>query len=308
MTTEADYAYWRAALEGNFGPVHDGHAELGFWRRRYGRDEPWIPVAIYRDSLGLLWCKQGNREPEANADDVWTSACRYPVTFEAYEAAVSGKGWPDDIAPPAMGGNNPPPDEAAADEIDSAISAALAAIAKPPQSQTDADRLANHRDRLAKLYKQEDGKREAEKRPHLDANIAIEARFKPVLSKIEDAGKKVKAALTAWFNAEKAKREEEARRLAAEQEAARRKALEANQPPPAPKPVPVVEPVRAGTTGRSTGMRTFKSAIITDYKAALTHLRDHAEIKEAVQRIANAAARAGTPIPGTEIHEEQRAA
>jgi hypothetical protein len=230
------------------------------------------------------------------------------VTHEAYTAAMEGKGWADDIAPRGIGDNNPPADEVEADEIDSAINAALAELRTPLKTQTDADRLGNYRDNLAKLYKREDGKKDAEKRPHLDANIEIENRYKPVLGKIKDAGTKVKDALTAWFLAEKARVERESAERRAKEEAARKAAAKANLPPPAPLPPPEIARPKAGTMGHTTALRTFKSAIITDYPAALTHLREHAEIREVVQKIANAAARAGTPIPGTTIHEEQRAA
>ena len=181
-------------------------------------------------------------------------------------------------------------------------------MARPAETQTDCDRLANHRDRLAKLYKAQEQERKDKKQPHMDAAKAVDESYKPILSKIEDAGGKIKKAITAWLLREESRRRAEALEQMRKDEEARKAAAAANQPIPEPAPIVEVERPKAGTTGRATALRTHKSAIITDYRAALNHFAETAEVKEAVQALANRAARAGVPVPGCDIKEERSAA
>lgn len=296
-----DYIYWRSALAGDFGPVHDGHPQPGFWRRRAVKGGAWQAVAIWRDHMGLMFATCDGKVD--NADALWTWVCRNPITEELYRAIERGEPWPDDI-----GHNQPPADEVEADEIESAIAAALAIAKTMPASQADADILANHRDRLAKLYKAQEAAREAEKRPHLEAGRAVDMKFKAALTKIEAAGKAVKAVLTVWLNAETERvKRESYERMKAEEEA-RRVALAANQPPPEPMPLPEVAKPKAGTTGRATALRTVRTAVITDYAKALAHFAETPLVRETVDRLAAASARDGLAVPGVEIKEERVAA
>ncbi len=301
------YSYWRNALAGNFGPVHDGHPQAGFYRARNKKAGKDDPIAIWfndaDEALALRW------GVEVSADDVWTHACKMPITEAVYRGVIASGHWPDDIDVVAsIGSNNPPPGAEEADEIQSAINAALAELAKPAETQTDCDRLANHRDRLAKLYKAQEQERKDKKQPHMDAAKAVDEAYKPILSKIEDAGIKIKKAITAWLLKEEARRRAEALEQMKRDEESRKAAAAANQPAPEPAPVPEVERPKAGTTGRATALRTYKSAVITDYAAALNHFADTAEVKEVIQSLANRAARAGVPVPGCEVKEERSAA
>lgn len=64
----------------------------------------------------------------------------------------------------------------------------------------------------------------------------------------------------------------------------------------------------AGSSKRSTALRTQISAKVNDWGALLAALKDHPDIHEAAQRIANASAKAGVALPGTEIIKEKVAA
>lgn len=299
------YSYWRDALAGNFGPVHDGDPQAGFYRARNKKAGKDDPIAIWFNDAGEPLATRW--DVQVVPDDVWTHACKKPITEEVYRGVIESGHWPDDIDVVA-GSNNPPEGAAEADEIQSAIDAALAELAKPAETQTDCDRLANHRDRLAKLYKAQEQERKDKKQPHLDAGKAVDDAYKPILSKIEDAGGKIKRAITAWLLKEEARRKAEALAQMKSDEEARKAAVAANEPPPEPMPIPEVERPKAGTAGRATALRTYKSAVITDYAAALNHFGDTPEVKEAVQALANRAARAGVPVPGCEIKEERSAA
>lgn len=301
MTT---YAYWMDALKGNFGPVHDGHPQPGFYKKKADKNGNWNAVAIWMEGDTALAVEAGKT---IDANDIWTWVCQKPIAEEVYRRVERGEGWPDAIES-LIGDNNPPADEADADEVESACKAALDAASKPITSQTDADRLSNHKDRLAKLYKAKEAERTLEKKPHLEAGAFVDAKFRPVLTMIEETGKLVRAILTKWLNAEQARIDAESAAQAKADREAREAAEKANLPPP--EPVAVVEPVRvkAGTAGRSVALHTYKSAIIKDYAKALAAVADNAEIKALVQTLADRAARADIALPGTEIKLEKRAA
>ena len=102
-----NYTYYRSALKGVFGPVHENDPQCGYYRMRRGRGGPWIPVAIWREATGgdqnsaisdsgkLVCLVDGiERDPF----EVWTWVCRYPVTYETYVAvAERGEAWPEDL-------------------------------------------------------------------------------------------------------------------------------------------------------------------------------------------------------------------
>lgn len=298
------YAYWANALAGNFGPVHDGDPQPGFYKRKADKNGNWNAIAIWQDGDTMLAVEAGKT---VDANDIWSWCCTKPITEEVYRRVEAGKGWPDAIET-MIGSNNPPADEAEADEVENACKAALEAAKQPITNQTDADRLGNHRDRLAKLYKAKEGERVAEKEPHLEAGRQVDAKFKPILAKVEDAGKAVKAVLTKWLVAEQARINAENAAKARADEEARQAAIAANKPPPEALPAQEVERPKAGTSGRASALRTFKSAIITDYAKALAAVAENPEVKALVQTLADRAARADVALAGCEIHSEQRAA
>lgn len=82
---------------------------------------------------------------------------------------------------------------------------------------------------------------------------------------------------------------EEAERLEQESAAAAARAAEAKAAPAA---------FSAGSAGRRTKVKMVVSAQINDYDAALMHFKDLPEIREIVQRKANAIIKAGGPVPG----------
>lgn len=301
------YTYWRNALNGVFGPVHDGHAMPGFYKRRYKAKDgtvTWTAVALWEDADGMHAIEAGKT---VDPDTVWVSCCQKPITEEVYRRVERGEGWPDAIES-LIGDNNPPADEAEADEVESAVKRAEAEAAKPITNQTDADRLSNHKERLTKLWSKKEAERKAEKEPHLEAGRAVDAKFNPLLDKIKAAGTKVAASLTTWLRAEQARIDAENAKQTEIDKKAREEAAKANLPPPEPVKAPEPVRVKAGTSGRAVSLRTYTSAEITDYPKTLAAVADSPKIKEVVQSLANAAATAGIPLPGTEIKKEQRAA
>src|SRR3954463_2265910 len=88
-----DYTYWRNALAGQFGAVHDGDPQPGFYRKRTGKAAGYVPVAIWEQDGRVLALVDGK---EADAAEIWTYVCQYPILEEWYRARMIGQPWPDE--------------------------------------------------------------------------------------------------------------------------------------------------------------------------------------------------------------------
>jgi hypothetical protein len=122
-----------------------------------------------------------------------------------------------------IGHNNPPhtPFEVVQNSVDAVFEEAKHWLdGNPAQSQDDADAIAEILHLARQTEKDAASAKEAEKRPHLDANKEIEARFKPVLSRILAITSSCKQALAPWEADQEARRQAEAQ--AARDEAARK--------------------------------------------------------------------------------------
>lgn len=177
-----------------------------------------------------------------------------------------------------------------------------------------------------------DKQRLAEKRPHLNANAAIDKSYNPVHASVEAARVGIRNRLQAYALEKKREAEriaaEEARKLREAEEAKRQAEAEAEDDPflaATADALPSVEEqaARAKVAGlqvaastrvaSASGGRTFavraapKAAKITDAKLLAAHLIEakHPELMECLQKLANQNARAKGAIawPGTEIVE-----
>lgn len=314
------WSWWRAALAGNIGPIHDGDAQQGYYRVR-NQAGGFDPVAIfYPEGSDELVAYRSNRE--VRPDEIWTFACRNPVSFDAYQQAVSGGGWHDDDptvaaqitpAPPGVGDNSGAVDEAEIllDQIEAAKKGAGAY-----KTITDDATLAKAqslRSRLNELSGEADKKREALKRPHLEAGKAIDTKWQPLVKSAKQAADDIRAAMATWETKKlndqrEAERKAEQDRLAA-QEAAR-KAVEAGKP--APEPEPIAAPVATapapikGTYGKAASV-SVKIVVKTvdDWPALAVYMSGHPENQELLRTLAQRALNAGrTGIPGITTAEE----
>jgi len=102
--------------------------------------------------------------------------------------------------------------------------------------------------------------------------------------------------------------EREADRMDAEREAARANAERLARQAADAEREAEARNANAGRTGAKVALRTFVSARIVDYDAALMALKDRPEIRELVETLANRAVKAGVDLPGVEKVEERRAA
>lgn len=317
MTDE--YSFWRDALAGKFGPVHDDDPQPGFYRKRTRRAGPFVPVAIWRDGERMVAFVDGRA---ADASEIWTFVCQHPISEEAYHQALNGDGWDDldeGVAEQAADRRNSDPEDDA-ESLRDQVEAARERIAEYASVTSDeqAAKAQSLRARLNELAREADKKRDALKRPHLEAGKAVDAEWQPIIKSAKAGADQVAKAIGEHETRklrerrEAERRAEEARR---QQEEAARAAEAANKPAPPPPATPEPEPAPAPTTtirggyGRAASVSVENVVTgITDQDALYTFLRDHPELKEKMFDLARRAVVKGHSVPGVSVEERARVA
>ena len=324
------YDFWNAALAnpkdvGKNLPVHEGDAQPGFYRKRNGKDGPWLPVAIWEQD-GQLVAKIGDKM--GDPVELWSWICRFPVSEAAYRKASDGNGWDDD-APVAPKGHNLPddPHEALKEEFQAEKELADTFLKTPITTQEQADKAAVWSKKLAGIAKKATDLHKVEKQPSLDAGRAVDDKWRDLKEEPADLSKKLKRHMDAFLieqqrleNERRRKEQEEADRLRREaEERARAAEAQGNEEEAAEagrlkaeaaerEKAAQATNAQAGRTGAKVSLRTFVSARIVDYDKALIALKDQPEMKALVEQLANRAVRAGVDVAGVERFQEQRAA
>jgi hypothetical protein len=316
------WSWWRAALKnpaavGKTLPVHDGDAQQGYFRAK-NQNGAFDPVAIFypEGSDDLVAYRAGR---EVRPDAIWTWACRNPVTFEAYTAAVDGKGWPDDdevvaaqIQPPepGIGDNSGEVDEAEKlkDQIEAAKKGATA-YAKITDDATLA-KAQSLRSRLLELKGDAEKKHKREKEPHLEAGRAVDKRWLPLAKDAEAVAKSIRGAMDNW----ETEKLQERRRLERVAEQVRLDALAAArqaQPDaevieaPAPSVAPMAAPAPIkGTYGKAASVSIKKVVTeVTDWAALSAFMIGHPEVQALLSSLAQRAVDKGHDVPGVKVEE-----
>lgn len=320
MSSAASYDYWTNALAGNFGPVHDSDPQPGFYRKRLSRGGAFVPVAIWEHEGKIVALVDGK---QADADDVWTYVCQHPIGEQQYHSRVETGKWHDEsdavtalLVPPPAGHNNPPQDEA--EILKGQIDAATAGANDYENIDDDevAAKAQSLRSRLLELSGSVDKKREDEKKPHLEAGKAIDAKWQPLVKAAKAAADRIRDALGAHETrkaraaAEAQRAEDEKRRAALAERLAKHPDAPAEMPAPKPSPAPSPEPVTVirGAYGRAAAVKIVKVATIKDQDAAYAYLRADKELSALLAKLAQRAVDAGYDVPGVEVSEERKVA
>lgn len=238
-----------------------------------------------------------------------------------------------------IGANNPPPYDPDVLAKHTQAASDLAAEAAPwlnkgeVESEAEASQLNDVIAKARKLYKDAEDARKKQKQPHMDASKAVDSAFAVAVSALEKTATALKPIIGKWLQkvedekrAEAArqaeiarKAKEEADRLAA-QAAANNDAMAAAQAEAAQKEAAKLdkEAARAGKAkanvgsatgaGRSMALRTVRTAQIDNLNLVYRHFHQHPDVRDVLQRLANAAIRAGETVPGATMIEEKHAA
>ena len=318
----SDYTYWQngLAITGGKRPLTRDEqkslglideASSGFFKKRVSRGGAYVPVALWRQDDAMVALVDGKPSP---ADLVWSFACPFPITEQAYRKRIETGMWDDEdpavaasLEPPAaaIGDNNPPQDEAEILKGQIEAATANADAYKDIKDDETAAKAQGVRSRLLELSGEVEDKHKVEKAPHLAAGRAVDARWFPLRDKAKDAANAIRAALSAYET------RKDAVRRAAEAKAAEdaRKAAEAGKPVPAPQPAPEVPPERAqvrSSYGRAATVKTVRVAKVIDYDALFGSIKTHPELVALMDKLAQRAVDAGVDVKGVEITEEKK--
>lgn len=296
------WAWWQDALKGVFGQINADEPQTGFYRSRRKDKQTgevtFAPVAYWYTDDGKLRCQINGRVVEDMvAREAWPYVSRRPITHELFTAVRAGAPWPD-LNEVVMGNNGAPDDdsvEAIQARIDDLVREGEKFIkAGAATTQADSDQASDVANTLGELQNKIIAIHKAEKQPHLDAGRSVDSKWFGLRDRAADFKARIKAVVvTPWLN----KKSQEA-------EVAKQAAFQTGAPV---ESLPETR-VTSGSSKRSTGLRTYYRAEIEDKAKLLEALKDHPEVKALLQKIADAAAKTKTALPGCKVIEEKRAA
>ncbi|GGJ39822.1 hypothetical protein CDQ92_13355 [Sphingopyxis bauzanensis] len=201
---------------------------------------------------------------------------------------------------------------------------------EPVKTQGEADALAAIITGAKQIRKDADAARKTEKQPHDDAAKAVQAKWAPVLTKVDDVITAVQKPLTAWLLAQEEERQRIAQETQAEADRLAEQAIAAARTSGSLESLTATRELqdaafdaakvakRAGKAkshvhggGRAFGLRTYWEASLTDSGEALkwAKARHPEELREFLRELAGKAVNAGArEIPGFTINQERKVA
>ena len=283
--SEDVWQWWRNALAGEVGPIHEDQPMAGFYRVKSDA------VAIWREGDDVLAERAGKAVTDVCA--LWTYAAKRPISVELYESvAERGEPWPDAIDVVAGPGHNAPDEHGSIVDDLATLHTSwmtwLSSIGGTITTQEQADKAATYAERIKLVEKRATEAHKVEKAPHLEGGRVVDARWKPVISDAATVARTVKDAVGLYLLAEKRRREAAAAQIKAETGAE----LEA-------------APVRTKGGARTVSLRQVKRAEITDVAALAAYLASMSnpptEWLDVMRTAAERMLRAGVDVPGAKI-------
>ncbi len=304
LASPADYDHWQSNLAGD-AEIHEDEPHAGYYQIRQFKDGPLVPCGIWWED-GKLTAEVNGKE--ANPLRIWTYAVKRPVSFEAYKQYKEGDGWPNHAEVAEVSSNMPSdPHSQMGLELADLEERAVAAIQAGVSTQDEADKLAHLREKIALVGKRAEALRVEEKRPHKEAGDAVQAKWVPLVDRTVAAVKSIRTCLTGFLARKEAAALKVAEEKRAEEQALREAVAEQlgdGDLQLVETVAPPVKPVGAGgIEGKRTGLGTVRTAKIVDMDELFAAIREHEDVLELFQKIADRAARAKMPLPGTEVVE-----
>jgi hypothetical protein len=315
------YHYWREKLRGHDPDPPEDRTLMpcGFWRLRSG--EPLAVWVAGAERCALRGFKGGERVMSIRHAEAMAESGSFGIAVSEadYRAAFDTGTWPDDPPDVAPLGHNLPEDEfeRLRLEIEAELETTAPFLAKPILTQEDADKCATWKRRVGQLLKRADEAREEEKAPHLAASRAVDDKWRSMIADAKDLTARLAKHVEGYLIRQKREAEEIARRAAEEAERLLREAREKDGAEreelirKAREEAKVAaEPARpiAGRPNMRVSLRKKVRAKITDYDACHQALKDHRDMRELVDQLANRAVKAGVPLAGVEAEEYEEAA
>lgn len=317
-------------------PIHANEYQLGYYRTRF-KDGPWEPVGIYPDEDGIVVGFR-NGKPANDIQELFLWSCRHPISHEAYVKAIEGGGFDDEPEKaPGLGHNS-----GEADPFDALMMEYLGEkemaeefLKTPVKTQADADRAAIWAERLKKIASKATAFHKVEKQPFLDGGRKVDEKWRDLKEQPGAVVDKLRAHVRPFFN-ELKRQEEERQRIAREKadqerrdaeekirlanetaakaqegdlaaEKAKQDAADATRRAKEAEKEAEARKVSAGRTGARMGMRTEQVPVVTDYVKAATALlgMNNADLKKEIDRLAKKILKAGVPLDGVEMQDQE---
>ena len=334
------YQPYRDMLAGKPVPIHADVPYPGRYKMKL-RDGTFVAVLINHDANGEIKARIGDEITDPIP--IWTYCAKHPVDKAAFDVFNATGSWPGD-APATVGDNSKHYGEGF-DGLQSEINDYAemcrqflkdAEKTGGIKTKAKADQAGNMADAIGKgksgLAKKADDARDAEMRPHLEAQREINAKYKALIEIGVDMAIDLRKVAEVWTKAERDRLQkianEEARKAQEianvkakaareawerEQAAIRAKAPDAQAPldlppPPAAAPTIVAEKVKvqiAGQRGNQRSLKTRRIAVIEDYAKALAFFAESSDVKAIIQTLAQRAVTAKMPVPGVGVREEE---
>lgn len=322
--------------------IHTNEYQLGYYRCRR-KDSPWEPVGIYPDEDGVVVGLR-NGKPVSDIQELFLWACRHPISYEAYIKALEGGGFDDEPEKVrGIGDNSGEADPFDALTIEYlGEKEMIEEFMKTPiknfnreQAEERASKIAIWADRLKKIKSKAVAFHKVEKQPFLDGGRAVDEKWRG-LKENPDADLERMRTYVAPHFAEKKREEEKRQRLARERaeqerrkaeeklraareaaanadegdlaaEKARQDALDAARLAKEAEKEAEARKISTGRTGARMSYKTENVAVVTDYLKAATALLalNNADLKAEIDRLAKKLMKAGVPLDGVEVHEQE---
>lgn len=232
-----DTTNWERRLKGEVIPLtSDMEPDYGFYRVRTKDRTSWRAVGYAYDPHGKLLCWLDGRPLDAERGRaIWSWASENAISEKLYRAVVDHREpWPDinPVVTQVNNASNEAPDDnsfvAVRERIDDLAREAERLMKKgAAKTQADADQAANVANALNDYWKKADNLRKVEKQPHLDAERAVEAKWKPLLGSASIYLDLKRIVCAPWLAIKKREKDEEERRAREAAENARRAAATA---------------------------------------------------------------------------------
>lgn len=339
----ATFDWWKAALKGERGQIHDGEPMQGFYRSRVKNKQTGEVTAI---RAVAYWWKDGKCFCQIDGEILqgdqlerwigyWPYVSREPISHETWKIVVKeGKPWPDqhviEKAAPADTASTPPggekPPEAtgagAADqreltpqgklkvEIETAIKGISRYVKVGPDgksvvSQIDSDDMAGAAQSLRDMLNKLSTKA---KKAREDANRPHQDAIKAnglIWTPLETLAKNSADGLRDGpIKAWEVHKREQAAAAAKAAQAAAASSAPNTTPPQIASNAPAPSATIKGATGRAASVSTVKIAVIHDLEKVFQHFKDSEQVRAVLQGLSNAAVRAGISVPGVTVTED----
>lgn len=301
MTAAPFPSLWHQnALKGQFGPVHDGEPETGYFRDKSGDR-----IVYWLDSHdGRLRCQRNGKDVDAQrAGEIWQFINRNPVTEEAFYFHADNGRWPDQDAAAANSGKateiDPATDPLGAAKEQAAKAKATLETYATIDSDEQAAAAQTLRDELNKIANALDKDREKLVRPHLDAQQQINGDWNPIIKDLKASATKLRSAMEAWENDKRDAARRAAEAAARELDRAIVRNEEPAPPPPSNMPAPAAQ--IKGASGKAANVGSRKVVTLENIDLAFAALKTDKNLIDFITALAQKRADMDIETPGCRI-------